>query len=81
MLPDCLKSPCLGGPVVLPGLGLTPGNLGRRDPPAGGAPTCIPRSTVGTWVDYTWLCRRNTVDGRLETGVGGCVRASYVDGC
>lgn len=29
------------------GLCLTPGNLGRRDPLAGGAPTCMPR--------YTWL--------------------------
>ena len=45
------------------GLGLTPGNLGRRDPLAGGggAPTCIPK--------YTWLTDEETVDHRPQAAV------------
>lgn len=41
----------------LPGLCLTPGNLGRRDPRAGGAPTCTPSQVHMAY-------RRKTVDRR-----------------
>lgn len=56
------------------GLGLTPGNLGKRDPLAGGggAPTCIPNKVHMAYRRGNG--RPQNADRRLQAGV----RAGYV---